>query len=553
MRKILIALIFGFFVLGLFGGKSWAATTQYTVTWGAIPNSNLAGYQVLWGIKSGVYSNNARVGNVTQTSINVYAGAKYYIAVRGIDKQGRMGELSREICTPLQTTRNRRRGSRAVAAPDAIYLPSLKDNELFRTNLGINNPTNATANVDMALVDRDGIIQGVKSIEVPVGGMVQINRILNDLSEDNAVPIDNGDLILESDQKITAWASEINNQTNDPSLLNSKKSGSIKLLIPSTANTGSWTSSMALQNLGAEDAAISITAYSPTGQVQAVTQNPVVVPSGGFVTYENILSSLGISTGYGPLEITSTNGQPLIATSRVAGKTGAGGFFEAISTEAAATSQVIPYLLENGTVRTNLGINNWSAQMANVTLRFLNKNGMELARISTQVLANGLKQLNADELLQIINQGTSGDVECYVRIDSDQPIVSWASQIDNSTSDPGFSMGRGKGSSHFLVPSAANTASWRSSLVVVNTNSQPAYVDIISRDNNGDVQGRLMGLLIPSGGFFSHDNILAYLGVTNGYGPIEVSTPYASAPLMVTSKINSNDGTSGFFEGQVVE
>ncbi len=553
MRKNSYSFILGIVTCILCTANSWGATTKVTVSWGAITSDNVAGYQVVWGLSSKNYTNSVDVGNVNQTGIDVDSGSRYYFAVRGVDKQGRLGVLSNAAGTQLSSTKNRKVGSRAIASSNAVFVSSVKETELFRTNLGINNPSETTANVDMALVDRDGIIQGVKSLDVPAGGMVQINGIINDINGDGTVKVTDGNLILESDQIISAWASEIDNQTNDPSLLLSKKSGATRLLIPSAANTGSWTSSLVVQNLGSTDASISITAYTPDGQILASSQADVVVPACGVVTYENILSALGATSGYGPLEIVSTNEQPLIATSRVAGNSGAGGFFEAAPSEAAANSQVVPYLLENGTIRTNLGINNGSNQLANVTLRFINSNGMELARSTTSVVPHGLKQLNSNELLQIINQGAEGTVECYVRVDSDQPVLSWASQIENSTNDPGFSMGRNLGGYRFLVPSAVNTINWSSSLVIVNPNAEPAYVDIVARDSDGGVQGRLMGLLIPAAGFFSHDNVLAYLGIPSGFGPVEVSSPIQASPLMVTSRVCSINKTSGFFEGQVLE
>jgi hypothetical protein len=53
----------------------------------------------------------------------------------------------------------------------------------------------------------------------------------------------------------------------------------------------------------------------------------VVIPASGFFGTANILESLGVSS-YGPIEIISTNGQPIIATSRVYSTSGTSGFFE---------------------------------------------------------------------------------------------------------------------------------------------------------------------------------------------------------------------------------
>jgi hypothetical protein len=42
-----------------------------------------------------------------------------------------------------------------------------------------------------------------------------------------------------------------------------------------------------------------------------------MIEAGGSFSDENILTTLGVGNGYGPLEIRSTNDQPLSAISRV--------------------------------------------------------------------------------------------------------------------------------------------------------------------------------------------------------------------------------------------
>jgi hypothetical protein len=336
-------------------------------------------------------------------------------------------------------------------------------------------------------------------------------------------------------------------------MLTGKRIGVSRLLIPSVANTAAWTSSLILENLGTQDAPIAISAYSPDGKLLANSLGTLVVPALGNLSFQNILAYLGVTNAYGPMTIISTEGQPLIAASRVSGNTGAGGFFEGVSTGFATFSVIVPHVVVESSIRTNLGINNCSSQWANITLRFIGKSGAELARMDTSVAPNGLKQINSAELAQIINGGSSASLECYVRIDSNQTIVGWASQIENSTDDPGFALGRNVSGQHLLIPSAANTSNWSSSLVVVNTGEAPAYVDIIAHDNNGAIQGQMLGVSIPPGGFFSEGNILAFLGINDGFGPIEISNRSLQAPLIATSRVRSTAQTSGFFEGLIVE
>jgi hypothetical protein len=143
-------------------------------------------------------------------------------------------------------------------------------------------------------------------------------------------------------------------------------------------------------------------------------------------------------------------------------------------------------------------------------------------------------------------------MEGYIRLESNQPIFGWASQIDNSTNDPGFAMSKGQGAARLLVQSTANVGSFKSSLVVVNTGSMDAVVDIVSRDANGAVKGESRGIVIPAGGLFSTVNILDTLGVSSNYGPVEIISTNGQ-PVMATSRVYSTSGTSGFFEGQPIQ
>ena len=99
------------------------------------------------------------------------------------------------------------------------------------------------------------------------------------------------------------------------------------MVVASTANTGQFKSSLVVVNLGEQMADVNILARDSTGRVTG--QRSLEIPPKGFFSAANILESLGISNSYGPVEIISRNGQPLLATSRVSSSARTGGFFEA--------------------------------------------------------------------------------------------------------------------------------------------------------------------------------------------------------------------------------
>jgi hypothetical protein len=152
----------------------------------------------------------------------------------------------------------------------------------------------------------------------------------------------------------------------------------------------------------------------------------------------------------------------------------------------------------------------------------------------------------------LLNRGEVTNVEGYVRLESSQPILAWASQIDNGTYDPGLAVSKGMGASKLLVQSTANVGNFKSSLVVVNLGTAAAAVDIVAHSIQGTVQGELRGQVIPPGGFVSFANILERLGAFNSFGPVEILSTNGQ-PLLATSRVYSLNRTSGFFEAHALE
>ncbi len=439
----------------------------------------------------------------------------------------------------------------ARPSAEAIFIPSIVENGNFRTNLGINNLSKIIANVSMTLVDTEGLVLGAKTIQVKPDGLQQINSVARVLFENNLGGDVRGNLYLESDQPISAWASQIDNATNDPSMLLSKRNGSTRILIPSSANISTFSSSLVLMNVGYTTALISVKAYGTGGEVLGQTATTLSLVPNGVLSFENVLQSLGVSNNYGPIEINSLNNVPLIASSRVSSTNRAGGFFEGLKYSEASLVQTVAHVVDNSGIRTNLGINNVTDFAATVMVRFFDSGGQQLAAAPVGVPAKGLTQIN-NIVRQMLGLQDVSNREGYIRLESDQPIFAWASQIDNTTNDPGFAVSRSQGASRLLVQSTANVGTFKSSLVVVNTGSSDAIVDIVSRDTEGNVQGASRGILIRAGGFFSSANILETLGVTGTFGPVEIVSTNGQ-PVMATSRVYSTSGTSGFFEGQPIQ
>ncbi|HVN79119.1 MAG TPA: hypothetical protein VMW38_08980 [Terriglobia bacterium] len=83
----------------------------------------------------------------------------------------------------------------------------------FRTNLGLNTIDGTAVSVKVSLHDNSGGLLGSANISVAGNGMTQL-RVRDSIS---ALGGTNGYLLIESNRPIHAWASKINNGSNDPS------------------------------------------------------------------------------------------------------------------------------------------------------------------------------------------------------------------------------------------------------------------------------------------------------------------------------------------------
>ena len=79
---------------------------------------------------------------------------------------------------------------------------------------------------------------------------------------------------------------------------------------------------------------------------------------------------------------------------------------------------------------------------ANVTITFHDNNGTQLGSTSIAVPGNGLAQVN-NVIRAALGSAVVTGREGYLRLASDQPIIAWASKIENGFDTPGFQIGVG--------------------------------------------------------------------------------------------------------------
>jgi len=430
------------------------------------------------------------------------------------------------------------------------YIPFVIDTARFRTNLGLTNVSAVQAQATLALYAANGSAIASRTVVVPAGGLLQLNNVISFIRGLSPTQINNlsGSVVVTASQPLVAFATQIDNTSDDPSLQTGRSNGATQLLIPSATSVNQFRSSLVVQNAGTSAAQVRLRQRDTNGVMRG--ELVVSIPQNGFYSRDDIHATLGISGLFGPLEVTSLNSIPMVATSRVYSvDSGTSGFFEGQDTGVASSNGVVPISQDSSAFRTNLGINNLGAVAAEVQVNLYSSSGALLGTTTVNVPASGLRQLdNVNRTLT----GASGvsDTLGFIRISSSQPLLGYSTLINNVGDDPGLATNVVSGATRLLIPSATNVNQFRSTLAVINLGNSAAPIRLIVRNTSGGIQVQSDGIVIPPNGIYNVDDVLTHLGLVNSYGPIEVHS-LNEIPLAAISRVYSIlDNTSGFFAAQ---
>jgi hypothetical protein len=224
-----------------------------------------------------------------------------------------------------------------------------------------------------------------------------------------------------------------------------------KLLVASSARTGAFTSFLAVLNLDTQPNNVTITARREDGST--IGQISRTIPAGERFRSSDILGEMGANNEFGPITVESTNGRVLSAVSEVTSSLGLGGFFPGINVATAWQTGYISEVIDTGdrgtaaTYRTNIGVNTVSGSSANVTVTFHDNAGTQVgAPVSFPVAGNGMTQRNLIVRDLLNSGGAVTGQNGFLRITSTQPVIAWASKIENGTDDPSIQIGIGAAS-----------------------------------------------------------------------------------------------------------
>ena len=206
-------------------------------------------------------------------------------------------------------------------------------------------------------------------------------------------------------------------------------------------SVGVFRTDMRIFNPTAHD--IQVQAYLlPIGGVDnsGVQPKTITVPKRAQVVYDDVVTSLFQSSGLAAIRLSS--GDDFIATQRIyaASSSGTlGQFVGGVDGASAKKNGLLIQLKANSSFRTNIGMVNPNGVAANTTWRLYDKNNA-LVGTAKNVTLPPYAVISPQEMRgYLVGPGDSSDLsDAWIGYTSDQPIVAYASVVDNGTTDPTY-------------------------------------------------------------------------------------------------------------------
>jgi len=293
------------------------------------------------------------------------SGKREELMVRGIQRTLEQSEwadhfaiLRRKI---QDHARARLEGDPQVTTDGASYvniIPYVAADANTRTNVGLNNFSqnslthgmSPSTGVTIGLFDPQGNLSGSGEFTVGSNHLLQLDNIISRLAGNIAA----GWLLIYSDEPLTAWASVVRNDNNDPAIelaiadqINKPvafaESTGTRLMIQSSAKLGAFQSSLAVVNVGSGDGNLAVKIYDNVGVL--LNTKTAFLQADGMYIDNDIRSSSPGTFGQIVIEVTDANAADnnaprLVANSFIRSTNGTSGFFPAFALPQANTISI---------------------------------------------------------------------------------------------------------------------------------------------------------------------------------------------------------------------
>jgi hypothetical protein len=332
-----------------------------------------------------------------------------------------------------------------------LTLQQVAQSSLYRSNLGLTEGAGEPADVTVHVFNIAGAEVGQASYSLLPGEHRQIDRFLSV----NNIPLDEGRFEIEVTSptgKVTAYASTVDNATNDPLCVLPVLKGALsssRYVIPGVADLNSpfqaWRSDIRIFNSGASDVTATLTYFPQPGNPGATSTPLITIKAGEVKVIDNALQTLyGLTNSGGAVLLTTPSAVPLVVTARTYNQTDVGTYGQFIPSATPAESSGLGgrtiqllQLEQSDRARSNIGITETTGNPVTVELSAIVPDSK--TAMKTQFT------LGAGEFFQTtlgpggFNLSNAYNVRVTVKVLSGTgKVTAYGSMIDALTGDPTF-------------------------------------------------------------------------------------------------------------------
>ncbi len=330
-----------------------------------------------------------------------------------------------------------------------LSLQQIAQSAAFRTNLGIVEGSGDPASVLVSVFGDNGQKLTEFTQDLKGGQHVQLNSIL---AQKN-VEVSDGRIeikVVSPVGKVTAYASVLDNLTNDPLLVSPvavNQTAAPRYVLPGVADlsngVANWQTDVRLFNPSTSIVKATMTFFSQNGGTPQ--SKDVSLAPGQVQTFNAALRQFfGITNDGGALSITTTATTPLVATARTYNQTSNGTygqFIPAVTANDAAALGTRPLQIlqieESDRYRTNVGFAEVTGKAARIEVTAVPSDSKVAA--STQIDLGPNQFVQYPQLLKSLGLTNMYNARVSVKVISGQGrVTAYASVIDMLTNDPTF-------------------------------------------------------------------------------------------------------------------
>jgi uncharacterized repeat protein (TIGR01451 family) len=341
-----------------------------------------------------------------------------------------------------------------VGQKAVISLQQIAQSESYHTNIGLVEGSGKPVSVQVRIFGATGAQLGDFSQKLSGGQYIQVNNlndVLKKALDDGRIEVE----VTEGEGKVTAYASVIENKTNDPLLVppvTLTKAGNTKWVVPGvadlTSGSGRWQTDVRIFNAGEDAVELTLLFHSKSGTEWSLTTEKLLPRE--VRQFNGVLSSFfGIKEDFGALHVSSAAPARLVVTARTYNETAQGTygqFIPAVTPEeavAAGSSSPLQILQveESQKYSSNVGFAEVSGEAVTLRVSVFQPNDKPPKSFDVDLGPNGFLQI--DSLLTTHGLDATFNARITVQaIAGKGRATAYLSLIDKKTGDPTYIPGQ---------------------------------------------------------------------------------------------------------------